>query len=106
MNVKEYISSGIVESYVMGLASEAERLEFEQNCVQYPEVAEARTAFELALEEQLLGDATPVPKELKGQIDEKIRSAGLEAADINSEEERTPVRSMGVWKWIAAASLI
>lgn len=106
MNVKEYISSGIVESYVMGLASEAERLEFEQNCVQYPEVAEARTAFELALEEQLLGDATPVPKELKGQIDERIRSAGLEATDNNSEEERTPVRSMGVWKWIAAASLI
>lgn len=106
MNVKEYISSGIVESYVMGLATEAERLEFEQNCVQYPEVAEARTAFELALEEQLLGDATPVPKELKGQIDERIRSAGLEATDNNSEEERTPVRSMGVWKWIAAASLI
>jgi hypothetical protein len=50
MNVKEYISSGIVESYVLGLASEAERQEFEQNCVQYPEIAQARTAFELSLE--------------------------------------------------------
>ena len=31
MNVKEYISSGIIESYVMGLASEAEWQEFEAN---------------------------------------------------------------------------
>jgi hypothetical protein len=50
MNVREYISSGIIESYVMGLASETERQEFEANCMQYPEIAEARTAFEMALE--------------------------------------------------------
>lgn len=105
MNVKEYISSGIVESYVLGLASEAERQEFEQNCVQYPEIAEARTAFEKALEEQLLGDAVAAPQIIKGQIDEKIRSVTSETIYPALEEE-TPVRRMGVWKWIAAASLI
>ena len=52
MNIQEYISSGIVESYVLGLASPEERVEFEGLCVQYPELVAARTEFELALEKQ------------------------------------------------------
>lgn len=106
MNVKEYISSGVVESYVMGLASEAERQEFEVNCAQYPEIADARNAFELALEEQLLKDATSAPQSLKQQIVEKIRSSTYETATTEMEEERTPVRRTGIWSWVAAASLI
>lgn len=106
MNVKEYISSGIIESYALGLASEAERQEFEQNCVQYPEIAEARTAFELSLEEQLLSDAIPTPQLLKQQIDEKLKSATFQTTAEDLEEERTPVRKMGAWRWVAAASLV
>lgn len=106
MNVKEYISSGIIESYVLGLASEAERQEFEQNCVQYPEIAQARTAFEIALEEKMLEDAVAVPLPLKQKIDEKIKSSTFETATEYLEDERTPVRQIGAWRWIAAASLI
>jgi anti-sigma-K factor RskA len=106
MNVKEYISSGIIESYVMGLASEAERQEFESNCVQYPEVAEARNVFEVALEKQLLGDAASVPVFLKGQIEEKVKSSATETTIAEAEEERTPVRGIGIWRWVAAASLV
>lgn len=106
MNVKEYISSGIIESYVMGLASEAERHEFEANCAQYPEIADARTAFELALEEQLLKDAIPPPQFLRQQVDEKIKSSASDITTTELEEERTPVRSSGIWRWVAAASLI
>ena len=51
MNTQEYISSGIVESYVLGLASEEERREFEKMCNQHPEVLAARNAFEIALED-------------------------------------------------------
>lgn len=106
MNVKEYISSGIIESYVLGLASEAERQEFEQNCAQYPEIVEARTVFELALEEKLISDVATAPQALKQQIDEKIKSVNLERTTLDVEEERTPVRKMGIWRWIAAASLV
>jgi hypothetical protein len=35
VNVKEYILSGIVESYVLGLATEVEQQEFEALCKQY-----------------------------------------------------------------------
>lgn len=106
MNVKEYISSGIIESYVLGMASEAEEQEFEQNCAQYPEIAEARTAFELMLEEQLLRDSAAAPQALKYQIEEKIKSSAFESTINEFEEERTPVRLVGVWRWVAAASLI
>jgi anti-sigma-K factor RskA len=106
MNVKEYISSGIIESYVMGLASETERLEFEANCLQYPEIAVARNAFELALEQQLLKDSVKVPSFLKQQIEEKIKSSVFETTTTEEKEERTPVRQMGAWRWIAAACLI
>lgn len=106
MNVKEYISSGIIESYVLGLASEAERLEFEQNCLQYPEIADARTAFELELEEELLADAPETPLLLKGQIAEKIKASAFETGTEQLEEERTPVRRMGALRWVAAASIV
>jgi len=106
VNVKEYISSGIIESYVLGLASEAERREFETLSVQYPEIAEARNVFELALEEQLLKDAAKPPAFLKQQIQDKLVNSASEAEDNKLEEESTPVRRIGIWRWVAVASLL
>lgn len=104
MNVKEYIASGIVESYVLGIATEAERQEFESLCRQYPEIAEARTAFELALEKELLAKAPPPPVQLRPLIMEKI--AGAEEPAPVTVTKETPIRRIGVWKWLAAASLV
>ena len=73
MNVQEYISSGIVESYVLGLASDEERREFEQRCMQYPEVLAARNAFEMAMEKQALENAIAPPADLKKRIFEEIK---------------------------------
>jgi hypothetical protein len=52
VNIQEYISSGIIESCVLGLASAEERVEFEKMCALYPELADARNNFELAIEKQ------------------------------------------------------
>jgi anti-sigma-K factor RskA len=106
MNVKEYISSGIVESYVMGLASQAECQEFEANCSQYPEIMDARLAFEIELEQQLVKDSVTVPVFLKEQIEEKIKSTPNEIITQELEEKNTPVRTLAIWRWIAAASLV
>jgi len=65
VNVQEYISSGIVESYVLGLASQEEQREFEQNCAQYPEILEARIAFETSLEQQAMNNAVIPPPAFK-----------------------------------------
>jgi anti-sigma-K factor RskA len=105
VNVKEYIQSGIVESYVMGLTTDAERQEFERICVDYPEVAAARDAFERSLEEQLLQDAVTPPAFLKERIFETLKPSVAEDG-LQQQLEKTPVRRMNVWKWVAAASLI
>ena len=68
MNTKEYIASGIVESYVLGLASEEERREFEAMCLQYPEVLEARISFELALEKQAMENAIAPPAAVRNNV--------------------------------------
>ena len=59
MNIKEYISSGVVESYVLGLLTAQEKFEFEQYCEAYPELREARDSFELAIEKQSMKNAVP-----------------------------------------------
>ena len=101
MNVQEYISSGIVESYVLGLASAEERSEFEQMCRQYPEVLQARIAFELLLEKQAMQNAIEPSADLKQRIFDEISSS----AKIISIAE-APVRKMNWWKIAAAAFII
>ncbi len=101
MNIQEYIASGIIESYVLGLASPEERAEFEQNCAQYPELVKARTAFELALEQQALSAATAPPAYIRENILQEI-SQGTKIIPLK------PVRgqSTRIWKYVAAASIL
>jgi anti-sigma-K factor RskA len=105
VNVKEYISSGIVESYVLGLATEAERLEFEAACEQYPDVLQARLQFEQALEAKLLQDAVEPPAGLKQRIAAAISTSEEQETLTFSKAHATPVRRIGVWKVLAAAAI-
>jgi len=85
---------------VLGLATDAERKEFELLCTQHPEVLQARINFELALERQAMENAvTPAPG-LKNKILEEI---GTGAPVISMNE--TPVRKINGWKYAAAASI-
>jgi len=104
VNIKEYISSGIVESYVLGLLTAQERFEFEKYCDAYPQLKEARTAFELALEKQAMENPIAPPAHLKQKI----------AAKIFDENKTTPVipiqtarqRKFNWASFVAAASII
>lgn len=68
MNIQEYISSGIVESYVLGLADDIEREEFERMCAAHAEVRAARVAFEQSLEENMMGNVLQPPSNLKSKL--------------------------------------
>jgi len=98
VNIQEYISSGIVESYVLGLASEAERKEFEERCDQYPELLQTRIAFEKALENQAMENAIAPSTFIKDKIFAEINQA---PALIQA-----PVRQMSWLKYAVAASVI
>ncbi|MGV3767205.1 MAG: anti-sigma factor [Chitinophagaceae bacterium] len=120
MNTQEYISSGIVESYVLGLASQEEAAEFERACDTYPEVRAAREAFELSLEQQLLANAVPPPA---GLLDDIFAAAGINNQPTTVEIDpngsprfpedpvapQTPVVKMQKapsFGWMAAAAMI
>ena len=101
MNVQEYISNGIVESYVLGLASAEERIEFEKMCQQYPEVLQARLAFELSLEKQAMQNAIESSADVKQKIFDQISSTGKVVSIA-----KAPVRRMNWWKIAAAAFVV
>jgi len=103
VNIQDYISSGIVESYVLGLASEEERNEFEKLCRQHPELVEARTSFELALEKQAMQNAVAPPEMLKNKILASVESPSVaKIVSINP----APVKSINWFKYAAAACVL
>lgn len=104
MNTREYISSGIVESYVLGLATEQERAEFEQNCAQYPEVLEARIAFENSLEQAAMANAIAPAQSVKGNTWNAIQQNETKLVSIDNS--KTPVKSISWMKYAVAACLI
>ena len=104
MNIKEYISSGIAESYVLGLASQEERAEFEQMCLQYPEVLEARSVFELALEKQAMNNAIAPPSGLKNRILAELDLSSAEAKVISMQSAQ--VKNLNWLKYASAACII
>jgi anti-sigma-K factor RskA len=85
VNVQDYISSGIVESYVLGLASPEEQLDFERICKQYPEVLQARTDFELAMEQQAVQNAIAPPPALKQQVMNAVLPSEAKIVPLNND---------------------
>lgn len=106
MNVQEYILSGIVESYVLGLASREDSIEFERMCDAHSEVRIARNAFELELENRLLQQKTDPPRELKPRIFSEIGMERDEQPPRIALAKPTLVPRAGFAKYVAAASLI
>lgn len=101
MNIKEYISSGVVESYVLGLASEEERREFEQLCKQYPELIQARIEFETELESLAFKNAIHPSEDLKSKIFNKINTQGKLISMPADSSGKT-----NWWKYVAAACIL
>lgn len=112
MNVKEYIASGIVESYVLGLATSEEMAEFERMCAAHQEVQAARVAFEIQLEQKSLQHAITPPNQLRSRIFaeleieyDRLRSNG-NVMPLPDVPEQTPVINMRWWKYTAVAAVL
>lgn len=105
MNVQDYILSGIVESYVLGLSSPEENAEFERMCAAHHEVLAARNAFEIQMENVLQEQKMEPPRELKSRIFSEI---GRDKSPITQSPPGKPslVPRTGFARYVAAASLI
>ncbi len=113
MNVKEYIASGIVESYVLGLANDEEMAEFERMCAGHHEVMLAREAFEKQLEQHALKNSIAPPVHMQSQIfaeleveGDKRRSTGFIITETPRENQQAPVVTMRWWKYAAVAAIL
>ncbi len=105
MNIKEYISSGVVESYVLGMLTAQERFEFEQYCEAYPQLKAARDAFELAIEKQAMENAVAPPINVKEKVFSAIQQKPLSHTSKIVSMESASRRSSGL-RGMAAASII
>lgn len=78
MDIKAYISSGILEQYVLGKLSPQEEAEVEQKAEQHPEIRQELDAIEVALEEYaLLHGRMPPPGVLSAILQRLHAERGL-----------------------------
>lgn len=102
MNIREYISSGILEAYVLGNLEPGERSDLESKLVQYPELRQELTAVEKAMEELMVQAGKQPRHELRARVMASVAASVREAAviPIQSGRDNRP------WKYATAASLL
>nr|WP_295864411.1 anti-sigma factor [uncultured Chitinophaga sp.] len=102
MDIKAYIESGIIESYVLGLATPQEADELQRLSQTYPEITTAVARCEQWLRETSDRYAIPVPETLKAQLLVRLEH------EFQPVEQAPPVRHYqgGLFKYAAAVLLL
>ena len=114
MDIKAYIESGLIENYVLGLASEEENAEINRLRDNYPEIDIAIDSFASNLELYLSSSSIAPPAYIKERIFESLKQEntynGRYVHNEKEEQLQTPVitlkKNIFTWKWIAAASFL
>ena len=97
MNVQDYISSGILEAYVMGDLSPLERAEVEQNLKKHPELRQELEVIEKTLQAFSFKAAV----QPSAQVKEKL----FATLDATAPEVSLATNSISMWRWAMAASV-
>ncbi len=125
MEIKDIISSGLLELYITGLTSTEETLQVEQWAEQNPEVKSEIEALQNVMENYALAQAIQPDGSLKEKILAKIKSGPLVEEKIFSKFQSTPKHNpltvnitpeknqgatvypiSSYYKWAVAASII
>ena len=116
VDIKNYISSGILENYILNNLSEQERQEVECMSHIYPEIKLELTNLQDGIEQLATQYAVTPPSELKvkildliAQTDQLPKETKEEQVEKITEEIETKVvnlQSKNIWKYAAAASIL
>ena len=128
MDIQAYIQTGIIESYVLGLASTEEVLEVEKLSLEYPDVQAAINDYSDVLEQQAFENAVAPPPNVKELILAAIRKEdniapvipfnGSASSKSGHTSVEIPKSISGIsetqsindksnfWQYLAAASII
>jgi anti-sigma-K factor RskA len=101
LNIQEYIQSGAIESYVLGLADEQDVAELQRLRDQHPEVAAALDAAENWLRDQAFARSVPAAIEIRSNLLDMLKTEGT-TPGLSAPRLR-PLRR---YKYLAAASVI
>jgi len=106
LNIQEYISTGILEAYVLGELTEAERAQVEKNVSMSPELKAELLKVEKTLEAFAMKAAVKPRAEVKAKLMAKIPGAP-KAPVVKKEETKTVALTPQVnyWKYATAASI-
>lgn len=99
MNIQEYISSGILEQYVLNLVSKDERLEVERMAGLHPEIREELNEIENALNTFAQSNAMPMRSRLKEDILNKIDQLNTQSTSSIPSPKST-ITSSNRNKWV------
>jgi anti-sigma-K factor RskA len=97
VNIKEYIESGILESYALGEVSDAERRDVEAALLQHQEVREELRKVEGSIEALAFRVAIAPPERLKGSIISRVTQNETKVVMLQPESS--------FWKYATAASV-
>ncbi len=112
MDIKDYITSGILENYVFGASSLQERQEVECMSHIYPEIKEELTRLQSTIENLAIKYATTPPRDLKSKVLAQIESElQIQADAIEAETKIIPISNQSksvnrANKLMVAASMI
>lgn len=98
MNIQEYISSGILETYALGELTDQERVEVEKTLNQYPELREELRCIEVTSETLLMSLAVEPPASVKEKAMRAIQPRGR-VVQMDTASAMT-------WKYAAVASVM
>jgi anti-sigma-K factor RskA len=88
MDIKEYISSGIIESFVMGLCTADEEKEILQLRLKHPELNQAIIAFEIEMENNMLQQATMPDEAVDNRIIAKLDTISKQAPVLPLQQKK------------------
>lgn len=100
MDTQSFIQSGLLEAYVIGQCTAAERAEVERMAAAHEEVRAELEAIELAFEKVAMANAVPPPPGLRDKVLQEIKSPAAPTATPGS-----PPRLISMLGWLAAAAL-
>ncbi len=109
MDIQAYIQSGVIESYVLGIANEQEVAELQRLRLEHPAIAAAVEQAEQWLLDSSSQLAVPVADKAKMQLLTTLENDFKEpvTASAGSVSSETPVRSISRnMTWVAAASVV
>ena len=105
MNIIEYISSGILEAYVLGSTSPQEKQEVECMSKIYPEIKTELDALQGAINQYAISFETPPPAHLKAKIFAQMQFDN-EIVEPNKNLEVNETKVISLWPRISVAAAL